>query len=201
MGIANRIKGLEHIKGSQLRPHPKNPRKHPDGQIKALEGALAQIGIADALVVYRAGDGVMTLIDGHCRGEHWVDVDWPCLVLDVTDEEADFILATLDPLSGLASIDDEKMQRLLESVDFECEELLEALVSPQLGEQDGDDLEDGFSDSSTANQNLADTSFTFGQYRFDVEREAYLDWQEKLRQKVGFDNPAAEAEIRKRLKL
>jgi hypothetical protein len=201
MEIANRITGLEYIKGSQLRPHPKNPRKHPDGQIKALEGALAQIGIADALVVYRAEDGVMTTIDGHCRGEHWAEVEWPCLVLDVTDEEAEFILATLDPLSGLATIDDEKMQRLLESVEFECEDLLEALVSPQTSDQVDDDLEDGFTDSATPNQNLADTSFTFGQYRFDVDRETYLDWQEKLRQKVGFDNPAAEAEIRKRLKL
>lgn len=130
MEIANRIKGLEYIKGSQLRPHPKNPRRHPDGQIKALEGALAQIGIADALIVYRAEDGVMTTIDGHCRGEHWAEVEWPCLVLDVTDEEAEFILATLDPLSGLATIDDETMQRLLESVDFECADLLEALIAP-----------------------------------------------------------------------
>lgn len=71
MDVVNRVTGLEYIKGSELRPHPKNPRRHPDGQIKALEGALSQIGIADALVVYRAGDGVMTLIDGHCRGEHW----------------------------------------------------------------------------------------------------------------------------------
>jgi len=36
--IQNRVIGLEHVKGSDLRPHPKNPRLHPDGQIKALQG-------------------------------------------------------------------------------------------------------------------------------------------------------------------
>lgn len=199
MDVVNRVTGLEYIKGSELRPHPKNPRKHPDGQIKALEGALSQIGIADALVVYRAGDGVMTLIDGHCRGEHWADLEWPCIVLDVTDEEADFILATLDPLTGLAGIDEEKMRELLESVQFECADLLEALMDQEPVEED--ELEDGFSETGNASDDLADTNFTFGQYRFEVDRETYLDWQEKIRQKVGFDNPAAEAEIRKRLKL
>jgi hypothetical protein len=64
-----------------------------------------------------------------------------------------------------------------------------------------EELEDGFSETGNASDDLADTNFTFGQYRFEVDRETYLDWQEKLRQKVGFDNPAAEAEIRKRLKL
>lgn len=199
MDVVNRVTGLEYIKGSEIRPHPKNPRKHPDGQIKALEGALSQIGIADALVVYRAGDGVMTLIDGHCRGEHWADLEWPCIVLDVTDEEADFILATLDPLTGLAGIDEEKMRELLESVQFECTDLLEALMGQEAVEEE--ELEDGFSETGNASDDLADTNFTFGQYRFEVDRETYLDWQEKLRQKVGFDNPAAEAEIRKRLKL
>lgn len=199
MEVANRVTALEYIKGSELRPHPKNPRKHPDGQIKALEGALSQVGISDALVVYRAEDGVMTLIDGHCRGEHWADVEWPCIVLDVTDQEADFILATLDPLTGMASIDDGKMQRLLESVEFECTDLLEALVG--LAPMEEEELEDGFSEPGTSSDDLANTKFTFGQYRFDVDRETYLDWQETLRQKVGFDNPAAEAEIRKRLKL
>lgn len=199
MDVVNRVTGLEYIKGSELRPHPKNPRNHPDGQIKALEGALSQIGIADALVVYRAGDGVMTLIDGHCRGEHWADLEWPCIVLDVTDEEADFILATLDPLTGLAGIDEEKMRELLESVQFECTDLLEALMGQEAVEEEV--LEDGFSETGNASDDLADTNFTFGQYRFEVDRETYLDWQEKLRQKVGFDNPAAEAEIRKRLKL
>ena len=126
--INNRVTELRHIKGSDLRPHPKNPRRHPDGQIKALDGILEQVGIADALIVYRAGDGVMTLIDGHCRGENWQDIEWPCLVLDVTDEKAELVLATHDPLCGLATLDQEAMDRLLEGLDFQCAELMEAMT-------------------------------------------------------------------------
>ncbi len=127
MEIKNRVTALEHVKGSDLRPHPKNPRMHPDGQIKALGGILEQVGISGALIAYRAGDGVLTLIDGHCRGEHWQDVEWPVLVLDVTDEEANLILATHDPITGMAHVDEAKMQRLLDSVEIECADLLDAL--------------------------------------------------------------------------
>lgn len=145
MEIKNRVIALEHVKGSDIRPHPKNPRMHPDGQIKALAGILDQVGISGALIAYRAGDNVLTLIDGHCRGEHWQDVEWPVLVLDVTDAEADLILATHDPITGMAHVDEAKMQRLLDSVEIECADLLESLrgqmadeenapdVSPQLG--------------------------------------------------------------------
>lgn len=125
--IQNRVIGLEHVKGSDLRPHPKNPRLHPDGQIKALGGILEQVGISGALIAYRAADGILTLIDGHCRGEHWQNVEWPVVVLDVTDAEAELILATYDPLTGMAIVDHDKMQRLLDSVEIECADLLEAL--------------------------------------------------------------------------
>jgi hypothetical protein len=136
MQIKNRVKALEHHKGADLRTHPKNPRLHPDAQIKALGGVLEQVGIADALLVYRAGDGVLTIIDGHCRGENWQDVKWPCLVLDVTDAEAELVLATHDPLTGMAIVDADKMQRLLDSVEIECAELLEALRGEQAEGED-----------------------------------------------------------------
>ena len=137
MEIKNRVIGLEYIMGRDLRPHAKNPRMHPERQIKALDKVLKQVGIADSLVVYRAEDSVMTIIDGHCRGENWQDVEWPCLVLDVTDQEADVILATLDPLSGLAIVDDDAMSKLLQNLDIHCAELLGlASAKPPVTEAD-----------------------------------------------------------------
>jgi hypothetical protein len=129
--IENRVKALKYIKGKDLRSHPKNPRLHPDAQIKALGGILEQVGIADALVAYKAGDGVLTLIDGHCRGENWEEVKWPVLILDVTDAEAELVLATHDPLTGMAIVDADKMAALLDSVEIECADLLEALRGEQ----------------------------------------------------------------------
>ena len=40
------------------------------------------------------------LIDGHLRAETAPDMMVPVLVLDVTEEEADKLLLTLDPLAG-----------------------------------------------------------------------------------------------------
>lgn len=63
------------------------------------------------------------------------------------------------------------------------------------------DADDGVAEQRDASDELADTNFTLGQYRFKVDREEYLAWQESLRQSAGFDNAAATAEIRKRLGL
>jgi len=42
--------------------------------------------------------------------------EWPVLILDVTEEESDQILATFDPLSAMAEIDGQKLQELLNSI-------------------------------------------------------------------------------------
>ena len=45
------------------------------------------------------------------------------------------------------------------------------------------------------------TSCTIGEYRFAIDREQYLQWQEKMRQSVGFDENSVIAEIRRRLQV
>ena len=47
-------------------------------------------------------DGLM-LINGHARVEVSPDTEIPVLVLDVTEQEANLILATLDPLAAMAA--------------------------------------------------------------------------------------------------
>ena len=49
------------------------------------------------------------LIDGHLRAETTPDSEVPVLVLDVTAEEADKILLTLDPLAAMAEADSERI--------------------------------------------------------------------------------------------
>jgi hypothetical protein len=83
-------------------------------QRDALRGILEQIGIAGALTAYPSerNGGQLTLIDGHLRKQDY-DLDWPSLILDVTDEEADFLLASHDPLAALAESDKPKLDALL----------------------------------------------------------------------------------------
>lgn len=118
MQIRNRIKELRHVPASDLRPNPKNWRTHPVEQQNVLRGVLAEIGFADALLARELPDGSLMLIDGHLRVETTPNETMPVLVLDVNEEEADQILATLDPLAGMATPDNDALNELLKGVEF-----------------------------------------------------------------------------------
>jgi hypothetical protein len=117
MSIRDRIRELRRIPAADLLPHPRNWRKHPRGQREALRGALAEIGYADALLARETADGALMLIDGHLRAEITPQSIVPVLVLDVTEDESDKLLATLDPLAALAEPDADKLAALLETVE------------------------------------------------------------------------------------
>lgn len=121
MQIRDRIVGLQRLPASEIRPNPKNWRTHPKAQRDALKGVLAEVGIAGAVIAYDPGDGQgLMLIDGHLRTEE-IKGEVPVLVLDVTTEEADKLLATIDPLSALAGQDDAALKALLADVETESE--------------------------------------------------------------------------------
>lgn len=113
MQIRDRVKELRRIKAADLRPNPKNWRTHPDGQRDALRGLLAEVGYADALLVRELPDGGLELIDGHLRAETTPEAEVPVLVVDVSEAEADLLLATLDPLANLAGRDDGALDALV----------------------------------------------------------------------------------------
>jgi len=114
--IRDRIKQLLRVRARDLVPNPKNWRVHPKAQSDALRGVLTEIGYADALLVRKLEDGRYMIIDGHLRAETTPDVEVPVLLLDVTEEEADEILLTLDPLAAMAESNSSRIQRLLETV-------------------------------------------------------------------------------------
>ena len=131
MQIRDRIKELRRVKGSDLIPNPKNWRTHPVAQQDALRGVLAEVGYADALLARETAEGLM-LVDGHLRAETTPDSEVPVLVLDINEEEADMMLATLDPLAAMAGRDEERLAELLATVSSDNETvngLLQALAS------------------------------------------------------------------------
>ncbi|MGE3108839.1 MAG: DNA methyltransferase [Phycisphaerales bacterium] len=119
MKIRDRIKELRRVPAKQLCPSPKNWRTHPAAQRQALQGMLAEIGYADALLARELADGSLELIDGHLRAEVTPETDVPVLVLDVNEEEAAKLLATLDPLAALAGADPTKLEALMAEVSLE----------------------------------------------------------------------------------
>lgn len=127
MQIRDRIKELRRVPARDLRPNPRNWRLHPARQQEALRGILAEIGYADALLARELPDGSLELIDGHLRAETTPEALVPVLVLDVSEEEANKLLAILDPLAGLAEQDQDALLQLTNSVDFESPVLRELL--------------------------------------------------------------------------
>ena len=119
-GIRDRIKEFRRVPSAELEDNDKNWRTHPFAQTAAMAEILESIGIAGALLAYYSdrNGGKLTLIDGHERkGNH--DAEWPTLILDVNDDEADKLLATYDPLSAMAEANTTKLTELLATVKTE----------------------------------------------------------------------------------
>jgi hypothetical protein len=114
--IKDRIRELRRVLAADLLPNPRNWRIHPQQQRDALQAVLAEIGYANALLARETADGRLMLIDGHLRAETTPQTSVPVLVLDVTEEEADKLLATLDPLSSIAGTNSDKLAHLLEEI-------------------------------------------------------------------------------------
>jgi len=115
MKIRDRIKEFRRVKASELAPSPKNWRTHPKAQKEALQGLLAEIGFAGAVLARETPQGLM-LIDGHLRTETAADSEIPVLILDVDEAEADKILATFDPIGAMADSDAAALDALLRGV-------------------------------------------------------------------------------------
>ncbi len=127
-GSTDRVVELRRVPAGELLANPKNWRKHPEARARALRSMLDDVGYADALLARETPEGLI-LIDGHLRKDTTPDQDVPVLVLDVDEAEADKLLATLDPLAGMAVADGEALARLLEGAEIANEDLRRHLVS------------------------------------------------------------------------
>lgn len=129
----DRVVELRRVKASDLVPNPKNYAVHSDAQKAALRGAIGELGFAGAELVRETEDGRLMLIDGHARREVVGDGVIPVLVLDVTEEEADKLLATLDPIAAMAERDSAKLSALLSEIKIE-DAGLQALIDEMLAD-------------------------------------------------------------------
>jgi len=133
MQIRDRIREFRRVPASQLRPHPRNWRVHPEQQRDALRGILAEIGYAGALLARELNDGSLELIDGHLRAETTPDAEVPVLVLDLSAEEAAKLLTVLDPLAALAATDGERLASLVAEVETQSA-AVRALLDDLIGQ-------------------------------------------------------------------
>ena len=150
INLRDRIIDFQRIKAAELMDNDGNWRMHPQAQAEAMDGILAEIGIADSLLAYysKRNDGKLTLIDGHLRKSRDPEQIWPTQITDLTDEEADLLLSILDPLAGMAKMDGEKFIALQDRVTTDEWAVREALrnltmdAEALLAEEDDDDETD-----------------------------------------------------------
>ena len=203
MLIKDRIVEFTRVPSSQLRPNPKNWRTHPEGQKNGLKTILAEIGIADAVIARQLDDGTYELVDGHLRTETLGDADIPTLVVDLTEEEADTVLATLDPLASMAGSDLPALNNLLANLTQTDNEQLNVLFEDisdtydlgllELNEQDTDadyaehDWEDGEQRGSL--QNASDQKAVVLHLSID-EYDEFYEKAFELGDKWNLDNLA-----------
>jgi len=134
MSTRDRVTELRRVPASELRKHPRNWRRHPERQARAMTDLLARVGYAGALVARETADGLQ-LLDGHLRQELAGDEVVPVLVLDVDDAEAELLLASLDPVGDMAEVDPEMLNDLLGSVAIQqgdLEEFIRGLLPADL---------------------------------------------------------------------
>lgn len=127
----NRVLELRQVRAAELKQNPRNFRRHPERQSKALRGVLEEVGIAGALLAYNHPERGLELIDGHLRQEQ--GGVWPVLVLDVTENEANILLATHDPIGMMAEQDAQTLRDLVAGLEVKNAELAAMLeeLSPE----------------------------------------------------------------------
>jgi hypothetical protein len=114
----DRIVGQEEVDLALLTPHPHNWRTHSELQASSLDGLLANVGTVQTVVWNRATGHVL---DGHLRrelaerrGERRLRVT----VVDLTEEEELIVLATFDPMGGMAGVDESVFRDLVAQIEL-----------------------------------------------------------------------------------
>jgi DNA modification methylase len=115
----NRIVGQGEESPEELikRANPNNPRLHPEGQRVALENILDTVGVVSEVIVNKRTGHI---IDGHLRIELALskgEASIPVKYVDLTPDEEKLVIATFDPIAGLAEFDPEILEGL--KVDIE----------------------------------------------------------------------------------
>lgn len=118
MAFKDRIKSLRRVRAGDLKANAKNWRTHPDEQRSAVTAVLEDVGWADAVIARELDDGTLEVIDGHLRAGLDPDAKIPVLIVDLTDEEADKVLATFDPITAMAEADTDMLRSLLDGLEM-----------------------------------------------------------------------------------
>jgi len=113
VAFKNRIVGLIEMSPKELKANPKNWRVHPKRQMEGLQGVLSDVGWVDTIMFNEVTEHI---VDGHARVELAIrekEEKVPVLIVHLTQEEEEEVLATFDPTSAMAHTNREKLAAIL----------------------------------------------------------------------------------------
>ena len=142
--MRNRIIGHRIVRAGDLKPDPRNWRDHPEYQKSAIKSMLDEIGQVASLIA-RETEGGLMLVDGHLRASLDPDQEVSVTIVDLDDDEAAAILATLDAIGDMAEANAEKLAELMKVSDITDEGLvshLEDLIDSSTWKPDAEIAED-----------------------------------------------------------
>lgn len=191
---------------ARLIPYARNAKLHSDEQVAQIAASIQEFGFNNPVLL----DGKLGIIAGHGRvlaarklGLNAV----PCIRLaHLTQiQKRAYILAD-NRLGEIGGGWDPQMLQVeidaLRTADFNVAStgwddagLAEVLSKAEFT----DDPAAG--EGGAGDDTQADTMLVIGQFRIPITRKRYVAWLERLRQRVGFDDPAVEKEILRRLRL
>ena len=129
----SRIIGHGEEAPDQLLANPANWRIHPKAQQDALAGVLGEIGWVQSVIVNkRTGH----LVDGHLRVSLALRDDAetiPVVYVDLSPDEEALVLATIDPLAAMATVDKAQLQSLLAEVSTSSQDVQRLLDEMSIG--------------------------------------------------------------------
>jgi hypothetical protein len=117
-GWRNRITGHGEVDPTTLLAHPFNWRTHTRAQRDALEAAIDEVGFVQSVIVNTTTGYV---VDGHLRVDLAMQREEPLIAVayvSLTEAEERLILATLDPLAGMAVTDEDILAELIADIAF-----------------------------------------------------------------------------------
>ena len=132
MEIRDRIKELRRVKASELVADARNWRRHPGVQRSALQAMLERVGYVDAVIARDTPEGLV-LVDGHLRADLAAESEIPVVVVDIDEQEAGEVLATLDPLAAMAEPDTDALDALVQGLAERADEALNGLLEEMHG--------------------------------------------------------------------
>ena len=129
MDVRGRVTEMRLVPADQLIANPANWRRHPQAQQRALSAVLDEVGFAGAVIAREDDDGGLVIIDGHARAEMVGTATVPVLVTDLTEAEADVVLATYDPIGAMAETNEGALTQLLASITTDNEAISDLLAT------------------------------------------------------------------------